>query len=153
MQLNPREHFLFGAQVVRNASTLHHHTDLYVLTGHKGFIDRVAVVEQDRHLAEHGVHLPQPLGLRQQHIRIHLVSAYCFVDYLGHQLAVDNVVLHTLGVEAEDGPVGVGAEPHVDEGDGAGVRGEAGQRRAGPVVPGVQGRGAPAPDLGHVSHL
>ena len=69
MQLNPREHFLFGAQVVRNASTLHHHTDLYVLTGHKGFIDRVAVVEQDRHLAEYGVHLPQPLGLRQQHIR------------------------------------------------------------------------------------
>ena len=29
--------------------------------------------------------------------------------------------------------MGVGAEPHVDEGDGAGVRGEAGQRRAGPV--------------------
>ena len=75
------------------------------------------------------------------------------MDYLGHQLTVDNVVLHTLGVQAEDGPVGVGAEPHVDEGDGAGVRGEAGQRRAGPVVPGVQGRGALAPDLGHVSLL
>ena len=70
MQLNPREHFLYRAQVVLNPSiNTPHHTDLYVLTGHKGFIDRVAVVEQDRHLAEYGVHLPQPLGLRQQHIR------------------------------------------------------------------------------------
>ena len=40
---------------------------------------------------------------------------------LGHEGAVDNVVLNILGVETEDCSLGVGTEAHVEEGEAGGA--------------------------------
>ena len=66
------------------------------------------------------------------------------------QLAVDHVVLNTLGVQTERRPLSVGTEPHVDQSDGFLVDRRHGERvRA--VVPAIQRSGTDSPGLGTLS--
>ena len=106
-------------------------SDLYVFTSNKRLVDGVAIMDQNWNFSDR-VEVPKPAR---------------FVL----QLAVDDVILNVLGIEAEGCPLGVRAEPHVDQSDGLLIDGRHGGRvRA--VVPGVEAAGAPTPHLGTSSH-
>ena len=103
---------------------------LNILASDERLVDSVAVMDQDRDFTNR-IDLPQPA-------------------WFSLQLAVDDVVLHILGVQTERRPLSVGTEPHVDQSDGFLVDRRHGERvRA--VVPAIERTGADSPDLGTLS--